>query len=77
MATFKKQSSDAVIAQRSRLELFNKSAYKKVPRSNFINNVFCIWLETFGWQLFFQGVVEQSSNPIRFPHWSQAVHHGC
>lgn len=29
MATFKKQSSDAVIAQRSRLELFNKSGIQK------------------------------------------------
>lgn len=54
-----------------------KEAYKKVAISNFINNVFCIWLETFGWQLFFQGAVEQSSNPARFPHWGQAVPHGC
>jgi len=78
VATFKNQGSDTVIVQWSCLKLFNRRAIQKGSSySDFINNVFCNWLETFGWQLFFQYVVEQISNRTRFHHWNYAVHQGC
>lgn len=49
VATFKKQGSGSVIVEPSQLELSNKRAAQKGSSySNFINNVFCNWLETFG-----------------------------